>query len=96
MSAYVVAHVTISDRNTYRLYEAGFMEILQQFRGEVCAVDDAGETLEGAPLGTRTVILRFTDKSAALGWYHSKAYQQLAQHRFKSSIADIVVSQGLA
>lgn len=95
MSAYVVAHVTISDRDTYRLYEAGFMEILLQFQGEVCAVDDAGEVLEGVPKGARTVILRFTDKWAALKWYHSKAYQQLAQYRFKSSAADIVVIQGL-
>ena len=95
MSAYIVAHITISDWPTYRLYEAGFMAILNQYQGEICAADDTGEVLEGSSPGTRTVILRFRDKGTALNWYRYSAYQQLAQHRLKASQGNIVIISGL-
>ncbi|MBT3427566.1 MAG: DUF1330 domain-containing protein [Gammaproteobacteria bacterium] len=95
MSAYIVAHITISDWPTYRLYEAGFMDILRQYQGEICAADDNGEILEGPAQSTRTVILRFKDKASALSWYRSGAYQQLAEHRWKASDANIVIINGL-
>lgn len=95
MSAYIVAHITISDWPTYHLYEAGFMDILHQYQGEICAADDNGEILEGPSQGTRTVILRFEDKTSALNWYRSSAYQQLAEHRWKASDANIVIITGL-
>ena len=95
MSAYIVAHISISDWPTYRLYEAGFMAILRQYQGEICAADDNGEILEGASQGTRTVIIRFKDKTSALSWYQSSAYQQLAENRWKASDANIVIINGL-
>lgn len=96
MSAYLVAQVQIEDRDEYSKYEAGFMEILQRFAGELLAVDDQAQVLEGQWPYTRTVVLRFADAGAAQRWYDSSDYQTLAQHRFRAASANIVLAQGLA
>ena len=41
MTVYVVARITIEDRERYREYEAGFMEIFTAHGGELLAVDEA-------------------------------------------------------
>ena len=40
MTTYIVATLTIHDRERYSQYEAGFMEIFQRFEGEMLAVDE--------------------------------------------------------
>ena len=51
--------------------------------------------LEGEWSGTRTVILEFEHKEAALTWYHSEEYQALAKFRFDASKADVIVIDGI-
>ncbi len=96
MSVYIIAQVTIHDRERYDRYEAGFLEIFSKYAGELLAVDEAPETLEGKWPCTRTVLLRFPDKDEARRWYGSPEYQELAQHRYAAADANIVVAQGLA
>ena len=95
MSVYVVAHLDIRDREEYRKYEAGFMEIFQKYEGELLAVDEAPERIEGTWPWTRTVILRFPSAEAVHAWYDSEAYQALVQHRFHSSTGQIAILHGL-
>jgi len=94
MSAYILAQVSISDRGAYAAYEAGFRAILDNHRGEIVSVDESPEVLEGDWPCTRTVLLRFVSKEAARGWYHSEAYKQLAQVRFNSASANVVMVAG--
>ena len=96
MSAYLVAQVQIEDRDEYRKYEAGFIQILQRFEGELLAIDDEAQVLEGEWPYTRTVVLRFADADAARRWYDSPDYQTLARHRFRAASANIVLARGLA
>ena len=51
--------------------------------------------LEGDWSGTRTVILEFEHKEAALTWYHSEEYQALAKFRFDASNGDVIVIDGI-
>ncbi len=95
MAVYVVALIQINDREQYAKYEAGFMHIFQQHSGNMLAVDENPTTLEGEWNYTRTVLIEFPDQPALDTWYHSDAYQQLAQHRFAASVANISVLQGL-
>lgn len=95
MSIYLVATLEIDDRETYRRYEAGFMEIFQRFGGELLSVDEAPVTLEGEWNWTRTVLIRFEDADTALRWYHSDDYQSLMRHRLDASSGNIVMIQGL-
>lgn len=94
MPVYIVAELTIQDRATYTIYEAGFAEIFQRYRGEVLAVDEQPTVLEGEWKHTRTVLLRFPDKAEADRWYRSPEYQALAQHRLRSSRANVALLQG--
>ena len=95
MSVYVIARIDIHDRARYGEYEAGFMDIFSQYAGRVLAVDEAAEALEGTWACTRTVLIEFPSREDMLAWYHSDAYQALAQHRFAASTADIAIIQGL-
>lgn len=95
MASYVIAQITINDRDGYSNYEAGFMEIFSRYEGTMLSVDEDPAVLEGQWSYTRTVLIQFPDKEKALAWYESDAYQELAQHRFNSSNGNIVLIKGL-
>lgn len=95
MSVYLIAQITIEDRDRYAKYESGFMDIFSQYKGTVLSVDEAPETLEGQWNCTRTVLVEFPTKDEALAWYKSDAYQALAQHRFAASDGCIVMINGI-
>lgn len=95
MSAYVVALIRITDRESYAAYESRFMAVLTPFAGEVLAVDDKPKAFEGAWPGQRTVLLRFPDKKAAQHWYDSPAYQEIARDRRAGSNGSIALIAGL-
>ena len=95
MAVYIVARITINDRERYARYEAGFLEIFAAHAGRLLAVDDNPEVLEGEWACTRTVIAEFPDREAALAWYRSDDYQSLAEHRFAASDGEIALLAGL-
>ncbi len=95
MAVYIVAKITINDRERYARYEAGFMNIFSQHGGKMLAVDDQVEVLEGDWSCTRTVIAEFPSREEALAWYQSDDYQELAQHRFAASSGHIALVAGL-
>lgn len=92
---YLTANITINDRDRYSDYEAGFADIFLKFQGQVLAVDDAATTMEGEQVWTRHVILRFPDRAAAMAWYESPEYQELASIRFEASDASVFLIEGL-
>jgi uncharacterized protein (DUF1330 family) len=96
MAAYIVARITIEDRERYGQYEAGFMEIFAAHTGRLLAVDDNPEVLEGEWRCTRTVVAEFPDRESALAWYRSDDYQSLAEHRFAASDGEIALLAGIS
>jgi uncharacterized protein (DUF1330 family) len=94
MASYFVAHITITDPEGYERYLGGFDEVFERFHGEVVAVDDKAEVLEGAWDHGRTVIIRFPSETELLAWYRSPEYQALAEHRRRASTADIALVHG--
>ncbi|MGA0170630.1 MAG: DUF1330 domain-containing protein [Pseudomonadales bacterium] len=96
MSALVLAQVTIKDREAYAAYEAGFLAILNDHQGQIVSVDESPDVLEGDWPCTRTVVLEFESKARAQAWYTSTDYQTLAQIRFNSASANVVIIDGLA
>jgi len=68
MSVYLVATITIHDRQTYARYEAGFMDIFSQYDGKMLAVDDHAEVLEGNWDHSRTVLVEFPSSGQARAW----------------------------
>ncbi len=95
MAHYVIAKISIVDREEYGRYEAGFMEVFSCYKGKILAVDESVKLLEGEWPVTRTVLIEFPSEEGAMDWYTSDEYQQLAKHRFVSSKGDIVLVQGI-
>lgn len=93
MDCYFVAQINIHDESEYAKYLERYNEVFEKFRGEVLAVDDNVSFLEGNwPFG-RTVLIRFPNRYEFEQWYHSQAYQNIAQHRRNASEANIVILQ---
>ena len=79
---FMIANITVTDPDTYRLYEKGFFPILKKHGGEFITFDDAPELFEGpAPLQGRVIMWRFPNEAAAKAWYDDPEYQAISEHR---------------
>ena len=91
MPVYLNAQLTITDRETYASYEAGFMEIFAKYNGTLLGVSESPEILEGEWAFTRTVLISFPSRDEALAWFTSSEYQTLAAHRKQASTGPIIL-----
>ncbi|MBK8725180.1 MAG: DUF1330 domain-containing protein [Holophagaceae bacterium] len=91
MSVYIINNMTIRDREAYDRYVRAFWPLFLQHGGEVLAVQDGPEPLEGAWPFSRTVILRMPSREALDAWYHSPEYQAIAEIRKGAVESNIVV-----
>jgi len=91
MSCYIIAQIKINDRDEYRIYEEGFDEIFEKYKGIVVAMDEDPVILEGEWPYTRTVLIRFPNEEEARRWFESPEYQKLAENRRKASTGNIVL-----
>ena len=91
MPVYIIAQISIHDRAGYDTYSQGFLEIFVRYQGELLAVSETPEVVEGEWPYTRTVLIRFPSTEEARRWYASPEYQAIAQHRFRASTGNAVV-----
>jgi len=90
MTAYAIGHITITDPEKYKAYEAGFFSALAPFNGTIVAVDDAPVVLEGEAPNARVVVLSFPDDESLNAWYNSEAYQAIARIRHEAADSKII------
>lgn len=90
MTAYAIGHITITDPEKYKNYEAGFFAALAPFNGSIVAVDDAPVVLEGEAPNARVVVLSFPDHETLNAWYNSDAYQAIASIRHEAADSKII------
>ncbi|MEM7097497.1 MAG: DUF1330 domain-containing protein [Pseudomonadota bacterium] len=96
MPCYIVALINIHDRDTYSKYEAGFMDVFEQFNGTMLSVDEEPQVIEGDWSWTRTVLISFPSNADAQAWYQSAAYQEIAKHRYAASNSQVVFLNGIS
>jgi len=95
MSAYFIAQVNVHDPEEYEKYRSKFMPILQQYGGEVAAVDREVKIIEGEWPHQGTVILKFPDEEQATKWYYSPEYQGIIQDRINSTNTNLILMKGM-
>jgi uncharacterized protein (DUF1330 family) len=95
MTAYVIAQISIRDRDRYARYAAGFLPTLQPFGGRLLAADEAPEVMEGAWPPDKLVLVAFPDRAMALSWAASPAYAAIAPDRLASTEGVVILAQGL-
>jgi uncharacterized protein (DUF1330 family) len=96
MSVYIVASIAVEDWDEYNKYQDGFLDVFAKYKGELLAVSDTPQVIEGQWPYTRAVILRFPDEAEARRWYESPEYQAIAQHRWRASKGTVIAFEGLA
>jgi uncharacterized protein (DUF1330 family) len=92
MTVYIISQLTIHDRTEYDKYENQFEEVFAKFNGKLLSVDEEPLVLAGDWKATRSVLIEFPSKEAALTWMQSDDYQQISKHRNAgSTLSSIIV-----
>ncbi|MDA1074607.1 MAG: DUF1330 domain-containing protein [Proteobacteria bacterium] len=95
MAAYFIAQYQVKDPNLYAQYSQGAGPTLAAHGAELVAFDVGAETVEGAPPGPQTVIIKFKDTEAAKAWYNSDAYQAVVGKRLAATNGFAIISQSM-
>jgi uncharacterized protein (DUF1330 family) len=90
---YWVAHVDVSDPETYKDYIAANAVAFRKFGGRFLVRGGASETMEGR-VRSRTVVIEFKDYATALACYRSPEYANAIAIRKGASIGDFQVIEG--
>jgi uncharacterized protein (DUF1330 family) len=80
MSAYLVADLTIQDRQGFAAYVKIAGPLIAKFGGRVIARSDAATALEGLP-PDHFVVIHFDSMEAAKRFYDSDEYREPLQQR---------------
>jgi uncharacterized protein (DUF1330 family) len=81
MSVYVIAQISITDRDVYSRYQTRFTDVFRQFKGRLLAADENAEVFEGEWMRDKVILMSFPDKEAFEEWAFSPAYQEIAKDR---------------
>jgi uncharacterized protein (DUF1330 family) len=94
MTAYWIAHVTITDSAVYAGYQALAPQAFAAHGARFLARGGEAATLEGPALD-RHVVIEFPSLAAAQACYGSPAYQSAKASRDGACIAHVVIVEGL-
>ncbi|MEM8792926.1 MAG: DUF1330 domain-containing protein [Pseudomonadota bacterium] len=92
---YWIAHVTVTDMDTWMRYVEGAKEAFASHGANFLARGGAYAEME-SPMGReRHVLIEFPSMQDAVDCYNSTGYQAARNHREGAGIATIVVTEGL-
>lgn len=94
MSIYIIAEFHIHTRAEYDKYDALFMDVFDQYNGELLSVDESPTVLEGEWTSTRSVLITFPSKADAMAWMTSPEYIKIAKHRLAGSTGRVRLVEG--
>ncbi len=93
-SALWIAHVKVTDMDSYMKYAAIATEVIPTFGGEFIVRNGTYEQLEGNDRA-RNVVARFPSLQAAHDCYNSDAYQNALSFARDASERDLVIVEEL-
>lgn len=94
MAAYWIAHVTVTDAERYKGYQALAPTAFARFGARFLARGGAAETLEG-PHHPRHVVIEFPDLAAARACYDSDEYRAARAARDGAADVHVVIVDGV-
>jgi len=95
MSAYAIAHVqSITMGPPIVEYLERIDATLSPYRGKFIVHGDPAEVREGHFTGD-LIAIEFPDRDAAVGWYESAAYREIAPLRTENSDGWVVLVDGV-
>ncbi len=94
MAAYWIAHVTVTDPDTYAAYQAQARGVFEAHGGRFLARGGRAETLEGAEFA-RHVVIEFPSIEAAQTCYASEQYRAARALRAGAAEVQIVIVEDI-
>ena len=94
MTAYWVAHVTITNPERYQKYTALASAVFRQYGAKFLARGGASDTFEGYPFD-RQIVIEFPSLDAARACYHSEEYRAARAARHGACNAHVCIVEGL-
>jgi uncharacterized protein (DUF1330 family) len=94
MSAYVIAHLTVTSPEGFMDYSSQVPATIAQHGGEYLVRGGHTTVLEGEMPHARHVVLRFPDRATAERWYNSPEYQDIISIRFAHCNAVVIIVDG--
>ena len=94
-SAYIIANVTVTNKEQYAEYQKLSSIAVQAHGAEFCVRGGAVEVLEGEWMPERVVVLKFPSVEKAKAYYHSVEYTAAIHARQGASIMRMVVVEGV-
>ncbi len=91
---YLVVHLEVTDPQNFEEYRGKVPATIAQYGGTYLVRGGAMETLEGAPLPARTVVLEFPSVEQAKTWYNSPEYQAIVGLRLDASSGHAQIVEG--
>ena len=96
MTVYALAQLSMQNRDAYNRYQAKFMDVFKQFRGQLLAADEHALVLEGTWERDKIVLMSFPDADAFREFHESPAYQEIAVDRRLGASAVVLLVHGVA
>jgi len=93
MAGYWIAHVTVTDADSYGKYAALAGPALEAHGGEFLARGSRTVWLEGEE-HARNVLVRFPSVEAAESCYHSEAYQSALEFARGAAVRHLCIVEG--
>ena len=94
MAAYWIAHVTVTDPDRYKAYQALAPAAFARFGGRFLARGGEADVLEG-PEQARHVVIVFPDLAAARAGYASDEYRAARAARAGAAEVALVIVDGV-
>lgn len=94
MPAYWIAHVTVTDPQAYKGYQALAPAAFAAYGARFLARGGAHETLEGQGFD-RHVVIEFADLATARACYASPLYQNARARREGACEAQVIIVDGV-
>jgi uncharacterized protein (DUF1330 family) len=94
VKAYWIAHVTVTEPEAYRGYQALAPAAFAAHGARFLARGGAHEVMEG-PVLDRHVVIEFPSLAAAQACYRSAEYQAARARRDGAAVAHVVIVEGV-
>lgn len=93
---YVLAQISIHDRERYDRYAARFLDVLEAHQGMLLAADEKPTVIEGRWPRDKVVLVSFPNREQFDSWVSSPDYQQISTDRAASTEGTVLLVRGLA
>ncbi|HYL01950.1 MAG TPA: DUF1330 domain-containing protein [Steroidobacteraceae bacterium] len=95
MTAYLIAHVEVTDAQTYQKYRQQVPAAITAYGGRYLVRGGVLQRLEGEAALHRVVVLEFADMTKLRAFYQSPEYQRLIPLRQKASRSSLFAVEGV-